>query len=148
MKHKLLTILTALTLLLIPNVALTAAAGACPSSPSDAQSQVLNGISQTGSNCSGGGVDSAIKAAVNILTLVVGIAAIVMIVYSGFRYITSAGDSNRVSAAKSTLIYAIIGLAIIGLSQVLVHWVLTTSTNATTPCPSNSSLVITDAKCK
>jgi len=40
-----------------------------------------------------------------------------MIVYGGFKYITSGGDSGKVGGAKNTLIYAIIGL-IVGVSLI------------------------------
>ena len=61
---------------------------------------------------------------VNIFSLVVGAIAIIMIIYGGFRYITSGGDSGRVGNAKNTLIYAIVGLIIVALAQVIVHVIL------------------------
>jgi len=92
---------------------------------------------QGGGDCTAGGNDNddlkALAAkVVNIISLLVGIVAIIMIIYGGFRYITSGGDSGRVGNAKNTLIYAIIGLIIVALSQFIVHYVLTTSTNAVT----------------
>jgi hypothetical protein len=82
---------------------------------------------------SGSGVKNGIGAiaveAVNILSLVVGIVAVIMIIYGGFKYITSGGESGNVSGAKNTLIYAIVGLVIVALAQVIVHWVLNTSSN-------------------
>ena len=53
-----------------------------------------------------------------------------MIIYGGFRYITSGGSSEGVGAAKSTLIYAIIGLIIVALAQLIVQFVLTQSATA------------------
>jgi hypothetical protein len=67
---------------------------------------------------------------VNIFTVIVGAASIIMIVYGGFRYITSGGSSERVGAAKNTLIYAIVGLIIVGLAQIIVHFVLSQSANS------------------
>jgi hypothetical protein len=61
---------------------------------------------------------------VNFFSVVVGFVSVIMIIYGGFRYITSGGDSGRVGNAKNTLIYAIIGLVIVALAQVLVHFVL------------------------
>jgi hypothetical protein len=58
--------------------------------------------------------------------------AVIMIIYGGFRYITSGGDSNRVGSAKNTLIYAIIGLIIVALAQLIVHFVLSTTGNTVT----------------
>jgi uncharacterized membrane protein len=68
---------------------------------------------------------------VQIFSIVVGAISIIMIIYGGFRYITSGGDSNRVGSAKNTLIYAIIGLIIVALAQLIVHFVLSTTSNST-----------------
>lgn len=67
---------------------------------------------------------------VNIFSIIVGAVAVIMIIYGGFRYITSGGDSNKVGSAKNTLIYAIIGLIIVALAQIIVHFVINTSSNA------------------
>jgi hypothetical protein len=47
-----------------------------------------------------------------------------MVIISGFKYVTSGGDPQKVSGAKSTLIYAIVGLIVVALAQILVHFVL------------------------
>jgi hypothetical protein len=52
-----------------------------------------------------------------------------MIIYGGFRYITSGGDSNGVTAAKNTILYAIIGLIIVALAQIIVNFVLNKTTS-------------------
>ena len=68
---------------------------------------------------------------INVFSIIVGIAAVVMIIYGGFRYITSGGDSNRVGSAKNSLIYPIVGLIIVALAQVIVHFVLNEATTTT-----------------
>lgn len=103
---------------------------ACGTSTGSSKNQVLSGVDQTGTDCGGSGVTNAIRTAVTILSIIIGAAAIIMLLVSGFRYITSGGDSNRVSAAKSALIYALVGVAIAGLAQLLVHFVLYQSTKA------------------
>lgn len=75
-------------------------------------------------NNDGKGLKNAISVVVQVLSYAVGIAAVIMIIISGFKYITSGGDSGRVGSAKNTLIYALVGLAIAGLAQFLVHFVL------------------------
>jgi ABC-type Fe3+ transport system permease subunit len=148
MKQKLLTAVTTLLLVLLPGGALTMTASAACASGNNAASQVLSGIDQTPNpDCTGSGVNNAVTAATNILSFIVGVAAIIMILVSAFRYITSGNDSNRVGAAKNTLIYAIIGLVIAGICQALVHFVLSTSAGAA-PCPSNPAIATSDAKCK
>ncbi len=49
---------------------------------------------------------------IDIALRLVGIIATIMIIYGGFRYLTSAGDPSRISAAKDTIFKAIIGLVI------------------------------------
>jgi Type IV secretion system pilin len=109
----------------------------------DITQDVCNG-SQSASG-SGGGSTSCASSAVNSSSLtnlartitkwfsiIVGAISILMIIYGGFRYITSGGDSGRVGTAKNTLIYAIVGLIIVALAQVIVNFVLTQASNSTT----------------
>jgi hypothetical protein len=69
---------------------------------------------------------------VNLFSIIIGVIAIIMIIYGGFRYITSGGASERVGSAKNTLIYAIVGLIIVALAQVIVHFVLNQANTALT----------------
>lgn len=75
------------------------------------------------------GIGKIAKIAVNILSIIVGVVAVIMIIYGGFRYVTSGGESGSVSSAKNTLIYAIVGLVIVALAQFIVRWVLGTSSS-------------------
>ena len=61
---------------------------------------------------------------INLFSWIVGVVSVIMIIYGGFRYITSGGDSNGVTAAKNTILYAIIGLVIVALSQLIVRFIL------------------------
>lgn len=93
----------------------------------DAKADVCSGVNMAGgSGCGGGDADitKVVKVVIQILSLVAGIAAVVMIIVAGLRYITSGGDSSGVSGAKSSLIYALVGLVIVALAQVIVHFVL------------------------
>jgi hypothetical protein len=76
------------------------------------------------------GLQGIIKTAVNILSIIVGIVAVIMIIVGGFRYITSGGNAERVKSAQNTILYAIIGLVVVALAQVIVRFVLTKTTNA------------------
>lgn len=69
---------------------------------------------------------------VNLFSLIIGIVAVIMIIVGGFRYITSGGSSDKVGGAKNTLIYAIIGLVIVALAQIIVHFVLNQTNSAIT----------------
>lgn len=70
------------------------------------------------------GVENAISAAINILSIVVGVIAVIMVIIGGLKYIMSSGDANNVTSAKNTILYAIIGLVVVSLAQVIVRFVL------------------------
>jgi hypothetical protein len=124
MKHKLAHFILAFALLFTPVLlSPVAAAAACPSS-STPKGQALNGIGETGGDCDGSGVNDLLKNIVDILSMVVGAAAVIMIIIAGLKYVTSGGDSGSVSSAKSTLIYALVGIAVAALAQVLVKLAL------------------------
>lgn len=61
---------------------------------------------------------------VNILSVIVGVIAVIFVIIGGAKFITSGGDSGKVSSAKSTVIYAIVGLIIVALAQIIVKFVL------------------------
>ena len=102
----------------------TFGAAICGEGDNTAKGQILQGAGQTGADCTGQGVSTGISAAINILSIIVGVAAVIVIIISGLKYVTSGGDSNGISSAKNTLIYALIGLVIAGSAQLLVHFVL------------------------
>jgi amino acid transporter len=68
---------------------------------------------------------------INILSSLVGILAVIMIIYAGFRYVTSGGKDDAVKGAKNTIVYAIIGLVLVALAQIIVHFVLDKTSQAT-----------------
>jgi hypothetical protein len=94
----------------------------------------------------GPSVQDIIRMSVTVLSYVVGAAAIIMIILGAFKYITSNGDSGKITSAKNTIMYALIGVVVAALAQVLVHFVFVKATvppaDAYTP-QSNSLSVAT-----
>jgi len=84
------------------------------------------------SNAPTNSVSHLITVAINILSAVVGIIAVIMIIVAGLRYVTSGGKEEGVKNAKNTILYAIIGLVVVALAQLIVHFVLNQTTTATT----------------
>ena len=76
-------------------------------------------------------LNGLIKTIINIVSIVVGVVAVIMIIFGGLKYITSGGESSNVSSAKNTIIYAIIGLVVVALAQFIVRFVLDRSINGT-----------------
>ena len=69
-------------------------------------------------------VNGTISLALNIFSAVVGIIAVVMIIVGGVKYITSQGESANITSAKNTILYALVGLVVVALAQVIVRFVL------------------------
>lgn len=55
---------------------------------------------------------------------IVGIIAVIMLIWGGIRYVISGGDSKKVTDAKNTVLYAIIGLIISFLSYAIINFVI------------------------
>lgn len=79
----------------------------------------------TDPNCTASGsIETLIKTIINVISAIVGAVAVIMIIIGGFRFVTAGGDSNNVSSAKNTIVYAIVGLVIVAFAQVIVRFVL------------------------
>lgn len=75
-------------------------------------------------------VQGLIRLIINIFSIVVGVVSVIMIIIGGLKYITSSGDSNNVTSAKNTILYAIIGLIVVALAQFIVQFVLSKALTA------------------
>ncbi len=62
--------------------------------------------------------------AVDLMLLVVGAVAVIMIIFGGFRYIISGGNATSVTAAKNTILYAVVGVIVALLSYAIIDFVV------------------------
>ncbi|HKR82323.1 MAG TPA: pilin [Candidatus Saccharimonadales bacterium] len=122
MKKKILASLVAAIVLVTP----LAASGSSYALFDNSKGNACQGVELGGAGCGSGsaGVNTIITNVVNILTIIIGAAAVIMIIVGGFKYITSGGDSSKSASARTTIISAIIGLAIVALAQVIVQFVI------------------------
>lgn len=94
----------------------------------NASAQVSKGIdTATTSEMKGKSIDGdkgLIKTVVNVLLWAVGVLSVIMIIFSGFRYITSAGDTSKTKSAQSTLIYSVVGLIVAIMAWAIVNMVI------------------------
>ena len=58
------------------------------------------------------------------LLFVVGFLSVVMLIIGGIRYVISGGNSAAVTAAKNTILYAIVGLIIALFAYAIVNFVI------------------------
>lgn len=122
-------------LVVAPSVASAACSGIANSVNTGVNQSIAGGTnpacdSSTGLNDNSIGTIS--KKVVTIFSEIVGFVSVIFIVYGGFRYITSGGDSGKVGNAKNTIIYALVGLIIVALAQTIIHFVLNTSSTVVT----------------
>ena len=60
----------------------------------------------------------------NTILYIVGIIAVIMLIIGGIKYVVSGGDSKKVTDAKNTVLYAIIGLVVCFLAYAIVNFVI------------------------
>ena len=122
-----LALLSGLTLVLLSP---TASAAEPESLFSGAKSQACAGTQldqASGPNCTSDDsktLSETIESGINFVSIVVGIIAVVMIIIGGIRFIVSDGDSGKVSTAKNTIMYALIGIILVAFAQIIVKFVL------------------------
>lgn len=61
---------------------------------------------------------------INVLLFVAGALAVIMLIIGGLRYTVSGGNASSVSAAKNTVLYAIVGLLVAFFAYAIVNWVI------------------------
>jgi len=129
MPMKKLIIAAIVTLFSFATLATPSMALAAPTN-SASKDAVCEGLNQVGgSSCDPNapgqtGVDDIIKTGISILSIIVGVAAVIMIIVGGLRYVISGGDAGSISSAKNTIMYAIVGLVVAALAQIIVQFVL------------------------
>lgn len=69
-------------------------------------------------------VGSAARMITNTIMYIAGALAVIMIVVGGIQYVTSNGDGNKITAAKNTIMYAVIGLVVAIVAYAIVNYVI------------------------
>lgn len=125
-KNKLKLILASLTLAVVPLLVPVVVSAAPPNITEQVQQGTCLSVN---GDCPADGdaetkVNNIITTVINVFSLVVGVVSVIMIIIGGLKYITSGGESNNVTSAKNTIMYALVGLVIVALAQVIVRFVL------------------------
>lgn len=69
---------------------------------------------------------------INVVLAVVGILAVIVIIYGGVSYVISTGEASKVAKAKNIVLYGVVGLVVALLAYSIVYFV---SAWVATPAP-------------
>lgn len=72
----------------------------------------------------GGDILPVVRTIINVLLGLIALAAVVYIIIAGVRYVISSGETTEQEKAKKGILYAVIGLVVIGLSAAIVNFVV------------------------
>ena len=61
---------------------------------------------------------------INIFLYMIGTLAVVMIIVGGIQYALSAGDTGKMTKAKNTIAWSVVGLVIAVLAYAIINFVL------------------------
>ena len=65
-----------------------------------------------------------LKRIISILLFVAGVLAVFMVIYGGFKYVTSGGEPQKAASGRQTIIFALVGLIVVVVSRQLILFVL------------------------
>lgn len=120
-------ILQKLNWLNIAQIAIIAVVAFAPIAiPRIVDAQLVNGFvnncpADTGVRCSEGSIAAIFRLIINWALAIAFIAAVIVLIYGGFKYITSAGNASSAGEGKTAIVNALIGIVIIVLSYVIVQ---------------------------
>lgn len=89
------------------------------SKPGASQSTVCKDKQKTGNPLFG--PDGILTFGIRLMSFLVGIAAVFMIMIGGLKFITSGNNSQDTNRAREMILYAIVGLIIAAVAQLIVN---------------------------
>jgi hypothetical protein len=78
---------------------------------------------QIGVPTSTGDIATGIANVIKLMMTVVGMLSLVFLIVGGLRYVISTGDSKRVSQARETILYAVVGIIVSIAAYAIVSFV-------------------------
>lgn len=60
----------------------------------------------------------------NVVYLIAGAIAVLMVVIAGITYVTAAGNPSTAAKARNTIIYSVAGLVLIGLAFTITNFII------------------------
>lgn len=69
-------------------------------------------------------LEQAIVAVLNVILGLLGLISVIIIIFAGFKYMASGGDSEKAKSARKILTYALIGLIVIIFAMLISNYLL------------------------
>ena len=90
----------------------------------DAKTQIESAVNEVGGSENKTDVRGFIGNIIKTMFFIVGVLAVIVIIFAGVTFVMSAGNSQTIQKAKTTIIYAVIGLIVSILSYAIVNFVV------------------------
>ena len=152
-------------LLLGVTVGLVATAAPAQSVYAECDGTTAAGQITCGTDAVGGSEDSSslpdtIGNIINVMLFIVGLVAVVMIIYGGISYVISMGSPDKIKRSRDIIIYSVVGLVVAIIAYALVSWVVTSlngssgsgssgsDSSSGTTCASGQTYNFTTNKCE
>jgi hypothetical protein len=89
-----------------------------------AQTPQCQGATAVGSACNESQLSTGLNKVIDAIFFIAGITAVIILIIGGVGYILSTGDATRITKAKNTILYAIIGLIVVIIARAIVGFVV------------------------
>lgn len=126
MKRKIVALLATITLLLPAFAVATPVLAADIFQPctttTGQKTDVCKDINKQTSNTNP--IISTLKVVINLVSLAVGVASVIIIIISGLRMVLDGGDPKAAAQARTGIIYALAGIAVTLMAQAIVLFIL------------------------
>ncbi len=86
--------------------------------------ELLAKISAEGINIPVVDANKALSTGLNIAYFAAGAVAVIVIIFAGYKYVVSMGDSSEITKARDMILYAVIGLIVIGMAFAITSFVI------------------------
>lgn len=96
----------------------------CPDGSTAKDLTSCDKIGTSSNNLNNGNLMTTLNTIINVIIGVIGFVAVIIIIFGGVQYTTSAGEASKVKKAKDTIMYGIIGLVVALLAYSIVNFVL------------------------
>lgn len=60
----------------------------------------------------------------NVVYLVAGVVAVIVIIVAGINFATTMGDASKVTKARNMILYAVIGLVVVLVAAIITNFVI------------------------